>query len=77
MDVRNLTCYRLLQRIGHRASHVLSAKSSEKIAFGLYLPGPEPMLAASRHSIHENERQMQFMHLDLLGVGNLLMLNRG
>jgi hypothetical protein len=35
------------------------------------------MLAASLHSVHENERQMLFEHLDLLGGGDLLLMDRG
>lgn len=64
-------------RFGHRAGHVPRAASSEQIAFGLYLPGPELMLTASLHSVHENERQMLFEHLDLLGAGDLLLVDPG
>ena len=64
-------------KFGHRASHVPRAASTEQIAFGLYLPGAELMLAASLHSVHENERQMLFEHLDLLGSGDLLLMDRG
>jgi hypothetical protein len=35
------------------------------------------MLAASLHGAHENERQMLFEHLDRLGDGDLLLLDRG
>jgi hypothetical protein len=34
------------------------------------------MLAASLHSIHENERQMLFQHLDRLSSGDLLLMDR-
>jgi hypothetical protein len=64
-------------RFGHRASHVPRAASTDQIAFGLYLPGAELMLAASLHGTHENERQMLFEHLDLLGSGDLLLMDRG
>ena len=53
-------------RFGLRASHVLRAALPDQIAFGLFLPGCELMLAASLHSVHENERQMLFEHLDRL-----------
>lgn len=64
-------------RFARRASHVARAASAEQIAFGLYLPGAEMMLAASLHSAHENERQMLFEHLDRLASGDLLLLDRG
>ena len=35
------------------------------------------MLSASLHSIHENERQMLFDHLDLLSSSDLLLMDRG
>ena len=35
------------------------------------------MLAASLHSVHENERQMLFEHLDRLCSSDLLLLDRG
>ena len=37
-------------RFGRRASHVARAASADQIAFGLYLPGAEMMLAASLHT---------------------------
>ncbi|UTW12010.1 hypothetical protein [Marinobacterium rhizophilum] len=43
-------------RFGLRASHVLCAADRDQIAFGLYLPGAEMVLAASLHSVHEGER---------------------
>lgn len=64
-------------RFGLRACHMAHAASAEQIAFGLYLPGVEVMLAASLHSIHEGERQMLFQHLDRLSGQDLLLLDRG
>ena len=64
-------------RFGLRASHMPRAASADQIAFGLYLPGSEIMLAASLHSVHEGERQMLFEHLDRLGPEDLLLLDRG
>ena len=64
-------------RFGLRASHVLRAALPDQIAFGLFLPGCELMLAASLHSVHENERQMLFDHLDRLCSSDLLLLDRG
>lgn len=64
-------------RLGLRASCVRHAARAEQIAFGLFLPGTELMLAASLHSIHDNERQMLFEHLDRLGKTDLLLLDRG
>lgn len=62
---------------GHRASHVPRAACAEQIAFGLYLPGAEMMLAASLHSVYENERQMLFQHIDRPGPADLLLMDRG
>jgi len=64
-------------RFGLRASHVPRAAIADQIAFGLYLPGGEMMLAASLHSVHESERQMLFQHLDCLGKDDLLLMDRG
>ena len=64
-------------RFGLRASHVLRAALPDQIAFGLFLPGCELMLAASLHSVHDNERQMLFDHLDRLCSSDLLLLDRG
>jgi hypothetical protein len=64
-------------RFGLRASHLPRAASADQIAFGLYLPGSKLMLAASLHSVHENERQMLFEHLERLGPEDLLLLDRG
>lgn len=62
---------------GLRASTAANPASADQIAFGLFLPGTEMMLAASLHSVHENERQMLFQHLDRLGPGDLLLMDRG
>ena len=62
---------------GRRASHVARAVSADQVAFGLYLPGAEMMLAASLHSVHEGERQMLFQHLDRLSDGDVLLMDRG
>jgi hypothetical protein len=64
-------------RLGLRASHMPRAAIADQIAFGLYLPGAEMMLAASLHSVHESERQMLFQHLDRLGPSDLLLMDRG
>ena len=64
-------------RFGLRASTVANPASADQIAFGLFLPGAEMMLAASLHSVHENERQMLFQHLERLGPGDLLLMDRG
>ena len=55
-------------RFGLRASHVKRAALADQILFGLFLPGPDLMLAASLHNIHERgERQFLFEHLDRIG----------
>lgn len=64
-------------RFGLRASHVKRAALADQILFGLFLPGSELMLAASLHSVHDNERQMLFEHLDRLSGRDLLLLDRG
>ncbi|MEO7493417.1 MAG: IS4 family transposase [Massilia sp.] len=64
-------------RFGLRASTVANHASADQIAFGLFLPGAEMMLAASLHNVHGNERQMLFQHLDRLGPGDLLLMDRG
>jgi hypothetical protein len=66
-----------LLRFGRRASHVARAASTDQIAFGLYLPGAEMMLAASLHSIHESERQMLFQHIDCLSSRDVVLMDRG
>ncbi|WP_229490698.1 hypothetical protein [Pseudoduganella namucuonensis] len=40
-------------RFGLRASHVKRAALADQILFGLFLPGPDLMLAASLHDVHE------------------------
>ena len=65
-------------RFGLRASHVKRAAFPDQILFGLFLPGPDLMLAASLHSIHERgERQFLVEHLDRLSSDDLLLLDRG
>jgi hypothetical protein len=61
-----------------RASHAQRAALADHILFGLFLPGPDLMLAASLHSGHERgERQFLFEHLDHLSPDDLLLLDRG
>ena len=65
-------------RFGLRASHVKRAALADQILFGLFLPGPDLMLAASLHDVHERgERQFLFEHLDRLSPDDLLLLDRG
>lgn len=65
-------------RFGLRASHVKRAALADQILFGLFLPGPDLMLAASLHGIDERgERQFLFEHLDRLCPDDLLLLDRG
>jgi hypothetical protein len=65
-------------RFGLRASHVKRAALADQILFGLFLPGPDMMLAASLHNVHEcGERQFLFEHLDRLSQDDLLLLDRG
>lgn len=65
-------------RFGLRASHVKRAALADQILFGLFLPGPDLMLAASLHEVHERgERQFLFEHLDRLSPDDLLLLDRG
>jgi len=65
-------------RFGLRASHVKRAALANQILFGLFLPGPDLMLAASLHSLHERgERQFLIEHLDRLSSDDLLLLDRG
>ncbi len=64
-------------RFGLRASHVPRAASVVQNAFGLFLPGPEVMLAATLYSPCVGERQMLFEHLDCLDETDLLVLDRG
>lgn len=60
-----------------RASHVERAASADEVAFGLYLPCAEMMLAASGGSALEGQRPMLFQHLDRLGDDDLLLMDRG
>lgn len=63
---------------GLRASHVKRAALADQILFGLFLPGPDLMLAASLHSLCERgERQFLIEHLDRLSPDDLLLLDRG
>ena len=65
-------------RFGLRASHVKRAALADQILFGLFLPGPDLMLATSLHSVHERgERQFLIEHLDRLSPTDLLLLDRG
>jgi hypothetical protein len=65
-------------RFGLRASHVKRAALADQILFGLFLPGPDLMLATSLHGLHERgERQFLVEHLDRLSPNDLLLLDRG
>ena len=65
-------------RFGLFASLVNRAAIPDQILFGLFLPGPDLMLAASLHSVHERgERQFLFEHLDRLSPDDLLLLDLG
>lgn len=65
-------------RFGLRASHVKRAALADQILFGLFLPGPDLMLATSLHGVHERgERQFLIEHIDRLSPGDLLLLDRG
>jgi len=64
-------------RFAIRHSHLLRAATRDQLAFGLCLPKAEIMLTASLHSVHENERQILFEHLDCLQSDDLLLLDRG
>lgn len=65
-------------RFGLRASHVSRAALADQILFGLLLPGPDLMLAASLYPARGcGERQMLFEHLDRLSNTDLLLLDRG
>ncbi|CAG9187626.1 IS4 family transposase [Cupriavidus pinatubonensis] len=64
-------------RFAIRDSHLPRAATRDQLAFGLYLPEAEIMLTASLHSVHENERQILFEHLDRLQSDDLLLLDRG
>ena len=65
-------------RFGVRASHVKRPALADQIAFSLFLPTAELMLATSLYSVRDNnERQMLFEHLDLLSSSDLLLMDRG
>lgn len=65
-------------RFGLRASHVKRAAPADQILFGLFLPGPDLMLAATLHNVHEcGERQFLFGHLDRPSPDDLLLVDRG
>ncbi|WP_240746149.1 hypothetical protein [Cupriavidus oxalaticus] len=64
-------------RFAIRDSHLPLVAARDQLAFGLYLPEAEIMLTASLHSVHENERQILFEHLDCLQSDDLLLLDRG
>ena len=65
-------------RFGVRASHVKRPALADQIAFGLFLPTAELMLATTLYSLRDNnERQMLFEPLDLLSSGDLLLMDRG
>jgi hypothetical protein len=65
-------------RFGVRASHVKRAARADQIAFGLFLPTAELMLATSLYSVRDNnERQMLFEHLNRLSSSDLLLMDRG
>lgn len=54
-----------------------SAAATDQRLFALYLPGAELTLHASVHGAAVAERQMLFQALDLLGPGDVLVLDRG
>lgn len=66
-----------VMRFGLRTSHVPRAAAVDQIAFGLFLPGAEMMLAISLRSIQENERQMLYEQRRRLSSTDLLLLDRG
>jgi hypothetical protein len=77
-DLRLVAADASTVRFGLRASHVKRAALADQILFGLFLPGPDLMLAASLHSTCERgERQFLIEHLDLLSPTDLLLLDRG
>ena len=77
-DLRLVAADASTLRFGLRASHVKRAALADQILFGLFLPGPDLMLAASLHSVYERgERQFLFEHLDRLAPDDLLLLDRG
>ncbi|WP_455289005.1 hypothetical protein [Cupriavidus necator] len=60
-------------RFAIRRSHLPRAATRDQLVFGLYLHEAEIMLAASLHSVHENERQILFEHPDRLQSDDLLL----
>ncbi|MBG6073671.1 MULTISPECIES: IS4 family transposase [unclassified Polaromonas] len=65
-------------RFGVRTSNVNCPALADQIAFGLFLPTAELMLATSLYSVRDNnERQMLFEHLDRLSSSDLLLMDRG
>lgn len=77
-DLRLVAADASTVRFGLRASHVKRAALADQILFGLFLPGPDLMLAASLHSLHERgERQFLFEQIDRLSPDDLLLLDRG
>jgi hypothetical protein len=77
-DLRLVAADASTVHFGLRASHVKRAALADQILFGLFLPGPDLMLAASLHGVAEcGERQFLVEHLDLLSPTDLLLLDRG
>ena len=65
-------------RFGVRASNVKGAALADQLAFGMFLPSAELMLATTLYSMRDNnERQMLFEHLDRLCSSDLLLMDRG
>ncbi len=65
-------------RFGVRASNVKRPALADQIAFGLFLPTAQLMLATTLYSMRDNnERQMLFEHLDRLSSSDLLLMDRG
>ncbi|MDQ2822851.1 MAG: hypothetical protein M3Y65_21150 [Pseudomonadota bacterium] len=63
-------------RFDLRASHVKRVVLADQILFALFLPGPDLMLAAPLHNVHERgEHQFLFEHLDRLSPDDLLLLD--
>lgn len=63
--------------LGLRASGVKRAALCDQIGFGVSLSGSELMLAASLLIARDSGRQILLEHLDRLGTGDLLLLDRG
>lgn len=65
-------------RFGLRASAVKRAALADQVLFGLFVPGPDLMIAGTLYRMQDNnERQMLFEHLDRLQDTDLLLLDRG